>query len=298
MLKIKNYNSAFTLLEILLVVGIIAVLAGIVIVAINPSRQLATARDAERRSDLKQINSALLQYYIDNQEFPDSVTGNTLTEICNSGSGDGTDCLDETIDLSVLVPRYLSAIPTDPNGYTATTTGYHIALNSSHKPYLKAPNTEVSGTYIAIGSGTGVTNPCDHSASNSSCWSTQSNNHVWGPFEISGSSQNVTLSNGKANTAILAGKGADYDAAYYCYNLTEDGVSVGTWYLPSYKELWAGWNALGTDVFPSGAYWSSTEQSSEGLSENFAWFLFDDFLEGHIMHYMFKSNEYYVRCLR
>jgi uncharacterized repeat protein (TIGR02543 family) len=144
------------------VVGIIAILAGIVIVAINPSRQLATARDAERRSDLKQINSALLQYYIDNQKFPDTVASDTLTEICNSGSGDGTDCLDGTIDLSVLVPKYLSAIPADPNGHTATTTGYHIALNSSHKPYLKAPNTEIPGTYIAIGSGTGVVTPATY----------------------------------------------------------------------------------------------------------------------------------------
>jgi prepilin-type N-terminal cleavage/methylation domain-containing protein len=154
--KNKNLDSGFTLLEILLVVGIIAILAGIVIVAINPSRQLAAARDTERRSDLKQINNALLQYYIDNQSFPDTVVSDTLTEICNSGSGDGLDCPANTIDLSVLVPTYLAAIPTDPNGYTASTTGYHIALNGSHKPYLKAPNTEVSGTYIAIGSGTGV----------------------------------------------------------------------------------------------------------------------------------------------
>jgi prepilin-type N-terminal cleavage/methylation domain-containing protein len=156
--KNKNLDSGFTLLEILLVVGIIAILAGIVIVAINPSRQLAAARDTERRSDLKQINNALLQYYIDNQSFPESVASETLTEICNSGSHsqDDFDCPPGTIDLSVLVPKYLSAIPADPNGHTATTTGYHIALNGSHKPYLKAPNTEVSGTYIAIGSGTGV----------------------------------------------------------------------------------------------------------------------------------------------
>ena len=151
-----KFTTGFTLLEILLVVGIIAILAGIVIVAINPSRQLAAARDTERRSDLKQINNALLQYYIDNQKFPDSVVSDTLTEICNSGSGDGSDCPVGSINLSALVPKYISAIPADPKGSTATTTGYHIALNSSHKLYLKAPSTEISQTYIAIGSGTGV----------------------------------------------------------------------------------------------------------------------------------------------
>ena len=57
---IKNKKSGFTLLEILLVVGIIAILAGIVIVAINPAKQLATVRNTERKSDIKQINNALL----------------------------------------------------------------------------------------------------------------------------------------------------------------------------------------------------------------------------------------------
>ena len=38
----KKNSRAFTLLEILLVVGIISLLAGIVILAINPNKQLAT----------------------------------------------------------------------------------------------------------------------------------------------------------------------------------------------------------------------------------------------------------------
>lgn len=83
----KTLKKGFTLLEILLVVGIIAVLAGIVIVAINPSKQLATVRDTERKSDIKQINNALMQYYIDNHEYPDSVSSvTTLKEICNTGA--------------------------------------------------------------------------------------------------------------------------------------------------------------------------------------------------------------------
>ena len=74
-------KKGFTLLEILLVVGIIAILAGIVIVAINPSRQLATVRNTQRLSDLKQISNAMTQYYIDHNAYPASTTPSTLTEI-------------------------------------------------------------------------------------------------------------------------------------------------------------------------------------------------------------------------
>jgi hypothetical protein len=220
-----------------------------------------------------------------------------LTEICNSGSGDGTDCLDGTIDLSVLVPKYLSAIPTDPNGHTASTTGYHIALNSSHKPYLRASNTEITGTYIAIGSGTGVANPCDHSVSNPSCWSVSSR-QTWGPApSTTGVSADITLANGKENTAILAGLDGDYPAADYCYNLTEGGVPVGTWYLPSYAELMAGWLALGHDVFAGNYYWSSTEWSS--INHFGAWVLFaDPQTMAYGMDYEYKGYSRWFHCLR
>ena len=65
MLHTRKYSKGFTLLEILLVVAIISVLAGIVIVAINPAKQLGDARNAQRRADVATILSAVYQYIID-----------------------------------------------------------------------------------------------------------------------------------------------------------------------------------------------------------------------------------------
>lgn len=136
-------KKGFTLLEILLVVGIISILAGIVIVAINPGRQIAMARNTERKSDLKQINSALQQYYIDNRGYPDGI-GEELVDICDTGanasSTEMTDLCAEAglVNLSVLVPTYITAIPKDPQVSTTTSAGYKIKRHSSGKIGLSA----------------------------------------------------------------------------------------------------------------------------------------------------------------
>ena len=50
-----NAQRGFTLLEVLLVAAIIAILAGIVIIAINPSKNLQDSRNTQRRSDVTTI---------------------------------------------------------------------------------------------------------------------------------------------------------------------------------------------------------------------------------------------------
>ncbi len=169
----KPKLKGFTLLEILLVVGIIAILAGIVIVAINPSKQLAATRNSERKSDLKQLNNALQQYYIDNGTYPADVESATSwTEICDTGdqegSGGAVECTGFA-DLADLVPAYLVAIPVDPLGpvvaffdqlitkvYAALGgTGYYV-IKPSTKIALNTEQAELD-VVIAIGTTTAMT---------------------------------------------------------------------------------------------------------------------------------------------
>lgn len=118
-------RRGFTLIELLLVIGIIAILASIVIVAINPTKQLGDARDAQRRSDVNTILNAVYQYAIDNNgSVPAGITG-TVDEICKTG-GTTVGC----VDLDVLTGSYLVSLPNDPQAGTGS-TGYTIVETNS-----------------------------------------------------------------------------------------------------------------------------------------------------------------------
>jgi len=147
-------NKGFTLLEILLVIAAIGILAAIVLVAINPNRQIAQARNIVRQADINTIQKAVEQYLIEKGSYPNGIT-NTYREICNTGNKTITDTLspttlcDNKVDLRVLVPTYLAAIPKDPQ-VNSVSTGYHVAQINS-KISLFANNAELNQV-IAINS--------------------------------------------------------------------------------------------------------------------------------------------------
>jgi len=138
--------KGFTLIEVLLVIAILAILASIVILAINPNKQFASARDAQRMSDVYSILNAMHQYALDHEgSFPESVTTDEM-EICVT---DSINC-EGLVDLAPLTgnQQYLVSIPLDPQcpysdaNCSEYGTGYFINLTENGRVTVTAYGAE------------------------------------------------------------------------------------------------------------------------------------------------------------
>ncbi len=134
-------KSAFTLIELLITVSIMATLTGMV--AMNVFGSLAKARDAKRKSDLREIKTSLNLYYSIKNMYPSSlhsVFGPWKFDGSEVISGCGTamvisDCPwgDPWIQDGVT---YMGKLPVDPQG----TQGYF---------YQRAPSGRLSYILMA-----------------------------------------------------------------------------------------------------------------------------------------------------
>lgn len=149
--------SGFTLIELLIVIVIIAALAVVVFVSLNPVKRLIDARDARRSTDVDTISKAIQTYLTDNASLPPSVIGltvNTDYQIGNAPTGSctqihtggcniqGSNCVNLGSDLG----QYLKSMPVDPLGApnnTSATTGYVINLDANNTVTVKACRTGV-----------------------------------------------------------------------------------------------------------------------------------------------------------
>lgn len=123
-------QKGLTAIELLVVVGVVAILGAIFLVILNPSRQFAIARDTQRRADLYSLVSAVHQYAIEHQgALPDTVPGredNFPTVATCVGTNPECFNLEEAGDVDPFVPTYIAQLPQDPVAGTDANTQYFI----------------------------------------------------------------------------------------------------------------------------------------------------------------------------
>lgn len=87
MINYLKIRKGFTLIEMLVVVSLIGVLTTLVAANLNSARE--RARDTQRKSDLRNIETALRLYYQDYQAFP---ANGSNGEISGCGSAGASLC--------------------------------------------------------------------------------------------------------------------------------------------------------------------------------------------------------------
>jgi type IV pilus assembly protein PilA len=141
MLKIDFNKKGFTLIEVLLVIAMLAILAAVVIVAINPGKQFGEAQDAQRRNDVRSIMDAVQQYALDNAGvYPEEIP---IGQDCDM---EGmlicmyeVPCDEVNLDVIAEDQTYLTDIPYDPVTGGGDYTGYKIVQTADGRISVCAP---------------------------------------------------------------------------------------------------------------------------------------------------------------
>lgn len=85
-MNIKNkFSLGFTLIELLVVIAILGILAGSILIAINPLEQLARGRDAGRKNTIGQLGSAVQSYYASQNVTYPAAGDDWMTQLQTSG---------------------------------------------------------------------------------------------------------------------------------------------------------------------------------------------------------------------
>jgi len=150
-MKINKFQKGFTLIEILVVIGIIAILAAVVIVALNPARQFAQARNTQRWSNVNTILNAVGQRMAENRGVWNTTCGTATVSLpataTNIGTGAGLVNLDPCI-----IPTYVATMVSDPSTGAAADTKYTImqaVAAAGGRVTVAAPDAEL-GEIISV----------------------------------------------------------------------------------------------------------------------------------------------------
>ncbi|PIZ95638.1 MAG: hypothetical protein COX80_03915 [Candidatus Magasanikbacteria bacterium CG_4_10_14_0_2_um_filter_33_14] len=152
-------KKGFTLIELLIVISIIAILASVVFVALDPLKRFQDARDSSRWADISAVVSAIKVYQVDNSgNYPSAITSMTSGTVYMIGTGT-TGCDDNACDVTIggdtncvdladlVTGGYLGEVPVSPNGvstWSDDTTGYVLTRYATGIVKVQACESENS----------------------------------------------------------------------------------------------------------------------------------------------------------
>lgn len=131
LIKTKKKNErGFTLIELLVVIAIIGMLSSVVLASLSSAR--GKARDARRKSDMKQLQIALEMYYDSSNAYPS--TGGSWWGVSSNGGSRTTSGANAYIP--GLTPDYISVLPVDPKDVRTGWSGYLYRSNGTNYKLL------------------------------------------------------------------------------------------------------------------------------------------------------------------
>lgn len=146
---INNHEivRGFTLVELLVVIGIIAVLSVVVVLTLNPAELLRQARDSDRLSDMDSLKSALALYMGD---VPSPNLGTSLTCYLSAVGISFSDCqafFSTATDISSSTSRAVDGTGWVPVNFSQITSGAPFGnlpsdpINNATYFYAYIPNS-------------------------------------------------------------------------------------------------------------------------------------------------------------
>lgn len=144
----------------IIVIAIIAILAGAIFVAVDPARRLHESRNSIRKNDVNTLVDAIKKYQADNAGNHyteiDDLDANKYYMIGTNGVGcaktcDNHDTITNCVDLEDIGSNYLPIVPLDPLIGTDLETGYYLKKDENNGITVYACETEGEG---AGGTGT------------------------------------------------------------------------------------------------------------------------------------------------